>query len=159
MKTDVSTAKQVLGAAFGCLMLAPLGALAAGPIGSTLQTEASAGTAAAGNADSALISVLITKTNGLPAPNFGDGVDLENEIFIVTGFNQPDLGSGCVLKAQNYTNHLNGVYTVEVVPMLDPGPGSCNWLAGEYHYVVKINSVIPSVGRFRGSTLGTLDIP
>lgn len=152
MKTEVSMAKKVLGVSFGCLMLVPLGVIA-GPIGSTLQTEANAGAAAAGNADPALISVLITKTNGLPAPTFGADGNLADEIFIVTGFNQPDLGSTCVLTAQNFANAGNGIYTVQVVP------DSCNWVAGQYHYAVKINSVIPSVGRFRGKTLGALDIP
>jgi hypothetical protein len=156
MKVSIN-GKKFAGLLLGCSMCIPLGA-AAGPIGATLQTEANAGTAAGGNAGLAVISVLITKNNGLPAPNLGgNGTTLPTGWTLESDFNFPS--GGCPVKlastAQPFTNEGAGVYTIEVVP---DGVG-CTWEAGVYHYVVSINRNVPSVGRFKGSTLGSIDIP
>ena len=55
----------------GGLVLAPLTAVAAGPVGATLQTESNAGLAVAGNVLPAKLSVVVTKSNGRPATGFG----------------------------------------------------------------------------------------
>jgi hypothetical protein len=123
----------------------------AAPIGSALQTESNVGAAVDGTSEPVTISVLITKSNGLPADNFGDGTDLADEIILRTAFNRPALG--CQLIAGNYVNRGAGLYTVELTP------DGCTWVAGQYNYAVSINSVIPSVGRYRGATLGSFEIP
>lgn len=145
----------------GVALLFPLAGHAA-PIGSVLQAEANTGDALAasvdgtvvGNTEPVTISVLITKSNGLPADNFGDGDDLADELLVKTGFNQPDLGTGCDLTADNYIDQENGVYTFELAPT---GTG-CVWVIGEYNYAVRINSVIPKVGRYKGNALGSFCI-
>lgn len=167
MKTDVSTAKKVLGVALGSLMLVPFGVSAAGPIGSTLQTEANVGTAAAGNADPVIISVLVTKSNGLPTPSLApDDADgpLPNGWTLITGFNQPELGvtevppdpEDCKLVVTAFNNFAAGVYTFDATP--DPAGPTCTWVAGTYHYAIRVDDTVPSVGRFRGTTIGVFEI-
>ena len=80
----------------GGLVLAPLTAVAGGPVGATLQTEGNAGLAVAGNVLPARLSVVVTKSNGRPATGFapnGNNV-LPAGWSLVSGFNVPPGGCG-----------------------------------------------------------------
>ncbi len=147
----------------GGLVLAPLSAMAGGPVGATLQTEGHAGHAVAGNVLPAKLSVVVTKSDGRPATGFPSGNDLPRGWSLVSGFNVP-LG-GCPVTPIAFTNVGAGIYTIEVVP-------GCFWVAGEHHYMVSLSKNgrrggggggggggEGNRGNLRASTLGTFEVP
>lgn len=153
----------------GILLLAPLAAAAGGPVGATLQTKGNAGAAAAldsgvGLTESALISLVITRQNSRPATNFGSDVgDGGGAITLPTGwsftsdFNLPP--GACAMIPTQFDNVGGGIYTIRVAA---DAVAPCPWVAGEYHYVVRLNKDVKIGGdkiNFRGSTLGSLVIP
>ena len=145
----------------GGLVLAPLTAVAAGPVGATLQTESNAGLAVAGNVLPAKLSVVVTKSNGRPATGFapnGNNV-LPRGWSLVSGFNVPPGGCGLVPIA--FTNIGAGIYTIDVLPA-----GCPFWVAGEHHYMVSLSkngrrggNDEGNQGNLSASTLGTLEVP
>lgn len=164
MKTRMGTQCSAL--ISGILFLAPLAAVAGGPVGASLQTKGNASEAVAGESgfgltESAMISVVITRQNSRPATNFGsdvgDGsaaIPLPSGWSLTSDFNLPPLG--CAMIPTQFDNVGNGVYTIRVAA--DAG---CPWVAGEYHYAVGLNKSV-KIGRdkvnFRGTTLGSLKI-
>ncbi len=149
----------------GGLVLAPLMAVAGGPVGATLQTEGLAGLAVHGNLLPAKLSVVVTKPNGRPATGFaanGNGV-LPAGWSLVSGFNMPT--GGCAVRPVSFAEFApgTGVYTIDVLP-----DGCPSWVAGEYHYVVSIsrngrrgggNGGGGGNGNLRASTLGSFEVP
>jgi hypothetical protein len=136
----------------GGLVLAPLTAEAAGPVGATLQTEGNARLAVAGNLLPAKLSVVVTKSDGRPATGFtanGNNV-LPAGWALDSGFNVPPGGCGLVPVA--FTNVGGGVYTIDVLP-------DCAWVAGEHHYMVSLTKNGRRGDNLRASTLGTLEVP
>jgi hypothetical protein len=131
-----------------------------------VQTETNPSNAAAGESGasigvSALISVLVIKPNGGGVSNLGDsigdgtsGITLPTGWTLTTGFNVAP--GGCLMSPTQFTNGGGGIYTIRVVPFLD-NP-SCQWLSGEYHYVVRVNVALDTT-TFRGRGLGVLRIP
>lgn len=155
MKRTSKDAKRWFGTLLGCALAMPLVATA-GQIGAELQTKAAVGTAANGNTGSVAISVLVTKSNGLPAHSMGDdGAALPAGWSLVSDFNLP--AGACAMEVTSFENHDNGVYTIEVSP--DSTGAPCNWVTGEYHYAVQINRAFRKVGRYRGSVLGAVAVP
>lgn len=165
MKTRMGTKRSAL--ISGILLLAPLAAVAGGPVGATLQTNGNAGAAAAGESgfgltESALISVVVTRQNSLPATTFGSDVgDGSAAITLPTGwsltsnFNLP--AGGCTMTPTQFDHVVSGIYTIRVAA----ADALCPWVAGEYHYAVGLNKDV-KIGHdhvnFRGTTLGNLEI-
>ena len=144
----------------GGLVLAPLTAVAGGPVGATLQTEGNAGLAVAGNVLPATLSVVVTKSDGRPATGFApNNHELPAGWSLISDFNVPPGGCGMVPVA--FTNVGAGIYTIDVLP-------GCPWVAGEYHYMVSVSKNgrrgggghgEGNQGNLRASTLGTFEIP
>jgi hypothetical protein len=99
----------------GGLVLAPLTAVADGPVGATLQTEGNAGLAA-GNVLPAKLSVVVTKSDGRPATGFAPNGNhvLPAGWRLDSDFNGPPGGCGIVPIA--FTNVGAGIYTIDVLP-------------------------------------------
>jgi hypothetical protein len=118
----------------GSLVLAPLTAVADGPVGATLQTEGNAGLAAAGNVLPAKLSVVVTKSDGRPATGFAPNGNhvLPAGWRLDSDFNGPPGGCGIVPIA--FTNVGAGIYTIDVLPA-----GCPFWVAGEHHYMVSLS--------------------
>ena len=146
----------------GGLVLAPLTAVAGGPVGATLQTEGNAGLAVTGNLLPAKLSVVVTKSAGRPATGFaanGNNV-LPAGWRLDSGFNVPQ--GGCGLVPVEFTNVGAGIYTIDVLP-------GCPWVAGEHHYMVSLSKNgrrggggghgEGNQGNLRASILGTLEVP
>jgi len=131
----------------------------------TVQTEANAGNASAGESganigSSALISVVVTEATGASSANLGESVgDGTGEISLPAGWtlfsNLSVPPGGCLLTPTEFHNWGNGSYNIRVVPFL--GNAFCSWLLGDYHYVVTINKNVGS-RVVRGSGLGVLTI-
>ncbi|MGH8575727.1 MAG: hypothetical protein ACREXX_19820 [Gammaproteobacteria bacterium] len=145
----------------GGLMLAPLTAVAGGPVGATLQTEGNAGLAVAGNGLPAKLSVVVTKSDGRPATGFAPNGNhvLPAGWSLTSGFNVPPGGCGMVPIA--FTNVGAGIYTIDVLPA-----GCPFWVAGEHHYMVSLSkngrrrgNGEGNQGNLRASTLATLEVP
>ncbi|MGH2670142.1 MAG: hypothetical protein ACRDH5_13690 [bacterium] len=148
----------------GGLILAPLTAVAGGPVGATLQTEGNAGFAVHGNMLLAKLSVVVTKPNGRPATGFTANSNvLPAGWSLVSGFNMPPFG--CAVTPVSFAEFPPGagVYTIDVMP-------GCPWVAGEHHYVVSISKNGRrggggggggggEGGNLRASTLGSFEIP
>jgi len=110
---------------------------------------------------SAMLSVLVTREDGVPLPNLGASIPLDSAgITLPPGWNLASsftappgpLGIGCILTPTQFTNFGGGVYSIRVAPYLsDP---VCRWGLGDYHYVVEVRTM-----RHRGSGLGVLTIP
>ncbi|MGH7185805.1 MAG: hypothetical protein ACREIB_05965, partial [Pseudomonadota bacterium] len=66
MKSRTGMGKMHVVLLSGGLVVAPLAAMAGGPVGATLQTEGNAGLAVAGNLAPAKLSVVVTKSDGRP---------------------------------------------------------------------------------------------
>ncbi|MGH8577891.1 MAG: hypothetical protein ACREXJ_13475 [Gammaproteobacteria bacterium] len=162
MKSRNGMGKMYVALLSGGLVVAPLAAMAGGPVGATLQTEGNAGLAFAGNSAPAKLSVVVTKSNGRPATGFAPS---GNDVLpagwgLVSGFNVPP--GGCAVTPIAFTNVGAGIYTVEVVP-------GCLWVAGEHHYMVSLSKNgrrgggggggEANQGNLRASTLGTLEVP
>jgi hypothetical protein len=148
----------------GSLVLAPLTAVAGGPVGATLQTEGNAGLAVADNllpAQPAKLSVVVTKSDGRPATGFPDGNGLPSGWSLISGFNVPP--GGCGMVPVFFKNVGAGIYTIDVLP------AGCPWVAGEYHYVVSLSKNgrrggggghgEGNQGNLRASAVGTLKVP
>jgi len=164
MKTRVGTQCSAL--ISGILLLAPLAAVAGGPVGATLQTKGNASEAAAGESgfgltESALISVVVTRQNSRPATNFGSDVGdgsaaiaLPSGWSLTSDFNLP--AGGCAMVPTQFDNVGNGIYNIRVAAAL------CPWVAGEYHYAVGLDNKV-KIGHdkinFKGITLGSLAMP
>ncbi|MGH8575702.1 MAG: hypothetical protein ACREXX_18995 [Gammaproteobacteria bacterium] len=161
MKSRNGMGKRYVVLLSGGLVVAPLAAVAGGPVGATLQTEGNAGLAVAGNALPAKLSVVVTKSDGRPATGFapsGNNV-LPAGWGLVSGFNVPP--GGCAVTPLAFTNVGAGIYTIDVVP-------GCPWVAGEHHYMVSLSKRgrrggggggEGNQGNLRASTLGTLEVP
>lgn len=153
----------VIGSLFGLLMFPSL----AEALPVTVQTLGNKSNAALGEsgatiASSALISVVVTNSNGVPnnqlGANVGNGnaaIALPNGWSLQTGFNVPP--GGCLMTPTQFSNSGNGIYSIRVVPSVNNS--SCSWLVGDYHYAVQIN--VPSSGgrSFVGSGLGAIKLP
>lgn len=153
----------VVGSLLGLLMFPSL----AEALPVTVQTLGNKGNAAPGEsgasiASSALISVVVTNSNGVPNNQMGASVgngtapiSLPNGWSLQTGFNVPP--GGCLMTPTQFSNSGNGIYSIRVVPFAN-NP-SCRWLAGDYHYAVQLN--VPSSGgvSFVGSGLGVIKLP
>ncbi|MGQ0591736.1 MAG: hypothetical protein ACT4QB_03550 [Gammaproteobacteria bacterium] len=158
MKARNGMGKMCVALLSGGLVLAPLTATAAGPVGATLQTEGNAGLAVAGNQLPAKLSVVVTKPDGRPATGFapnGNNV-LPRGWSLVSGFNVP--AGGCPVTPSAFTNVGTGIYTIEVLP-------GCFWVAGEHHYVVSISKNGRrggggggGEGNLRATTLGSFEV-
>jgi len=126
----------------------------------TLATQSNAGVGEGGAevAASALITVVVT-FNGLPATQLGETVgDGTSEVTLPAGWTLTDHTvppGGCMLSPTEFYNWEDGSYSIRVVPFL--GTEGCTWLAGDYHYVVKLEKGRRPVG-LRGSGLGSLTI-
>lgn len=155
MKFKATKVRTLIALAAGGLMFASQGAFAAGPIGATLQTNGNERDADDTNANPVVVSVVLTQNNGLPTPRLGeDGAGLPAGWWLYTAFNQPDLGvAGCKLVTSSFDNVGAGIYKFAIAP------STCNWVPGEYHYVLTINKVGVGGGRYRGATLGSFVIP
>lgn len=114
-----------------------------------------------GFSHSADLSVVITTHGGRPVadlgpPFIGDGssvISLPPEWTFMGNFIRPN--GACALIPNQFFNIADGVYVIRVVP----APVDCPWVAGDYHYVVKVDR--PATGaspRLRGSSLGVLPI-
>lgn len=151
----------------GALALAPLTAMAGGPVGATLQTEGLAGLAVHGNAAAAKLSVVVTRPNGKPATGFhaAPGAILPGGWSVLSAFNMPP--GGCAVMPVAFSNLGAGIYTIDVVPA-----AGCLWVAGEHHYVVSISkngrrggngngedNGGGAEGNVRASTLGSFEVP
>ena len=140
----------------GGLVLAPLAAVAGGPVGATLQTEGNAGLAVAGNVLPATLSVVVTKSDGRPATGFAPNGNhvLPAGWRLDSGFNVPP--GGCEMVPMAFTNVGAGIYTIDVLP-------GCLWVAGEHHYMVSLSKNGrrggEGQGNLRASTLGALKVP
>lgn len=137
----------------------------------TVQTEGNASNASAGESgaaisSSALISVVVTNSQGAPVSNLGsstgDGtseIELPDGWTLSSDFNVPP--GGCLMTPTQFNNDGDGIYTIRVVPFVDNQ--SCTWLAGDYHYAVSIERrererESSSKKPFKGSGLGVLTI-
>jgi hypothetical protein len=146
--------------AFGfALSLTPLiNPAEAAPV--TIQTEATASNAAAGEsgttiASSALIELLVTDAGGMPVSNLGTTVGTgTSAITLPSGWDLQTPAvppGGCLLTPTQFSNSNSGRYSIRVVPFAN-NP-ACHWLSGDYIYSIQIGS--PS--QF-GSALGKLTI-
>lgn len=153
----------VIGSLFGLLMFPSL----AEALPVTVQTLGNKSNAAPGESgatipSSALISVVVTNSNGVPNNQLGASVGngnaaiaLPNGWSLQTGFNVPP--GGCGMTPTEFFNSGNGIYSIRVVPFVNNA--ACRWLAGDYHYAIQLN-VPGSGGRtFIGSGLGVLKLP
>jgi len=118
------------------------------------QSNATPGESGATISSSALISVLVTGPAGTPASNLGANVgDGTSAITLPTGWTlKTDFNvssGGCLMTPTQFSNSGSGVYTIRVVPFTS-NP-DCAWLAGEYHYAVRI-----AKNGYRGSGLGVV---
>lgn len=119
-----------------------------------VQTEGNATGVAPGT-----ITVVVTRhLTGSPLSNLGDSVGdgtapitLPARWTLDLSLNQP---SGCAFQTTQFTNHGNGVYTIRVSPA-NSGGATCKIFAGDYHYIVRLDSGSPN---FQGSALGAFRI-
>lgn len=125
------------------------------------KSNAAPGESGANIPASALISVLVTNpSTGEPVTNLGaslgngtTGISLPAGWSFLTGFNISP--GGCGMSTTQFSNSGNGIYTIRVVPPVS-NP-ACKWLAGDYHYLVRINGNFGGTS-FTGSGLGVLKI-
>lgn len=126
----------------------------------TVQTEATASNAAAGEsgatiAASALIDVVVTGADGKPVSNLGANVGTgTSTITLPSGWTlrTPTVPpGGCGLSPTQFVNQGNGLYAIRVVPPVS-NP-SCRWLIGDYLYNVQVSTPVQD-----GSVLGKLTI-
>ena len=121
-----------------------------------IQTKAAAAFAAPGGADSAMISVVVTK-NGFPVKNLGETVgDGTAPITLPAGWELATHivpAGGSALVPTEFYNWGDGSYTIRVVPVVDT-----QWLAGDYHYIVGVAKQGPRVSGLRGKALGVLTV-
>ena len=134
------------------------GLAVAAPI--NVQTQATAGNAAAGESgasirSSALIDVLVTDTNGNPVTNMGSSVGNGTSAIALPPGWTLDIATvppgGCLVTPTQFSNQRDGVYSIRVVPSVNNA--RCQWLSGDYIYRVQIDTA-----RVDGSALGVLSI-
>lgn len=120
---------------------ADAGALAQHVIGVEVETETSALNADPGDKGDILIDLLVTKSRtqrpvsnvAASIPRNNAGITLPSRIGLAT---VTVAAGGCSVTPIQFTNAGNGVYTIRAVPFVDNA--SCNWLAGEYIFLVTV---------------------
>lgn len=119
-------------------------------------SNAQPGESGANIASSALITVVVNNpATGLPVANLGASVGNGTAaIALPAGWslftNAAVPPGGAIMTATAFTNWGNGTYSIRVVPFT--GNPLAKWLAGDYHYVVRLSGVN------NGSSLGVLTI-
>ena len=133
-----------------------------------IQTLAASGWAAAGGNEHAAITAVVTGERGEPLDDLGDSVfgDGTSAITLPAGWSlhTPHVeatGMSCILTPTAFLNGgfdgTPGSYLITVVPFTS-NP-ECEWVSGEYHYVVRIDMSSPETPGLQGSGLGKLTIP
>ncbi len=123
-------------------------------------SHAQAGESGADPAVAAVISVVVTTRRGEPVADLGSSVgNGTSAITLPAGWTLGTMHvtpGGCLLTPTFFLNGgfdgTPGAYLIGVVPFTPTL--ACEWLSGEYHYVVQINT-----DRLEGSGLGKLTIP
>ncbi len=137
---------------------ADAGAVATHVIGAEVDTEVNALNANPGNKGDVLMTVLVTKSRTQrPISNVAASVARNN-----TGITLParvELSSltvaagGCAATPIQFSNSGNGVYSIRLVPFVNNA--SCEWIAGDYVYMVTIKG---SGGAVLGQGLAKLSL-